>query len=32
MTGQDVTECIGGLKEVTEDDLKSRYHTFVTQD
>jgi len=28
MTGQDVTECIGGLKEVTEDDLKSRYHTF----
>ena len=28
MTGQDVTECIGGLKEITEDDLKSRYHTF----
>ena len=28
MTGQDVTECIGGLKEVTEDDLKNRYHTF----
>jgi len=28
MTGQDVTECIGGLKEVTEDDLKSRYHTY----
>jgi 3-deoxy-7-phosphoheptulonate synthase len=28
MTGQDVTECIGGLREVTEDDLKSRYHTF----
>ena len=28
MTGQDVTECLGGLKEVTEDDLKSRYHTF----
>ena len=28
MTDQDVTECIGGLKEVTEDDLKSRYHTF----
>ncbi len=28
MTGQDVTECIGGLKEVTENDLKSRYHTF----
>ena len=28
MTGQDVTECIGGVKEVTEDDLKSRYHTY----
>ena len=28
MTGQDVTECIGGLNEITEDDLKSRYHTF----
>ena len=28
MTGQDVTECSGGLKEITEDDLKSRYHTF----
>ena len=28
MTGQDVTECIGGLREVTEDDLKSRYRTF----
>ena len=28
MTGQDVTECIGGLKEITEDDLKNRYHTF----
>jgi len=28
MTGQDVTECIGGMKEVTEDDLKSRYHTY----
>ena len=28
MTGQDVTECIGGLKEITEDDLKSRYRTF----
>ena len=28
MTGQDVTECIGGIKEVTEDDLKSRYHTY----
>jgi 3-deoxy-7-phosphoheptulonate synthase len=28
MTGQDVTECIGGIKEVTEDDLQSRYHTY----
>jgi len=28
MTGQDVTECIGGIKEITEDDLKSRYHTY----
>jgi 3-deoxy-7-phosphoheptulonate synthase len=28
MTGQDVTECIGGIQEITEDDLKSRYHTY----
>ena len=28
MTGQDVTECIGGAQEITEDDLKSRYHTY----
>ena len=27
MTGKDVTECIGGAKEVTEEDLGSRYHT-----
>ena len=27
MTGQDVTECIGGTKEVTEDNLCSRYNT-----
>ncbi len=27
MTGQDVTECTGGAREVTEDDLGSRYHT-----
>ncbi len=27
MTGQDVTECIGGTKEVTEDSLCSRYNT-----
>ncbi len=27
MTGNDVTECIGGAREITEDDLSSRYHT-----
>ncbi|CAI6010359.1 unnamed protein product [Closterium sp. NIES-65] len=27
MTGQNVTECVGGTKEVTFDDLSSRYHT-----
>nr|WP_225411399.1 3-deoxy-7-phosphoheptulonate synthase class II [Stigmatella hybrida] len=27
MTGQNVTECLGGAQEVTEDDLSSRYHT-----
>lgn len=27
MTGQNVTECIGGSKVVTYDDLSSRYHT-----
>jgi len=27
MTGQDVTECIGGIKEVTEESLCSRYNT-----
>ena len=27
MTGSNVTECIGGTQEVTEDDLTSRYHT-----
>ena len=27
MTGQNVTECIGGAKAVHEDDLSSRYHT-----
>ncbi len=27
MTGQDVTECIGGAREVTEQDLGDRYHT-----
>ena len=28
MTVQDVTECIGGLQEIQESDLKSRYHTY----
>jgi len=27
MTGEDVTECVGGLQEVTEQDLEKRYHT-----
>jgi 3-deoxy-7-phosphoheptulonate synthase len=27
MTGQNVTECIGGTYTVTEEDLSSRYHT-----
>lgn len=27
MTGQNVTECIGGSKEITESDLSARYHT-----
>ena len=27
MTGQDVTECIGGHRELTENDLADRYHT-----
>jgi 3-deoxy-7-phosphoheptulonate synthase len=27
MTGQDVTECLGGAQALTEDDLSSRYHT-----
>ncbi len=27
MTGQDVTECIGGSQAITEVDLKNRYHT-----
>ncbi len=27
MTGQNVTECLGGAQSVTEDDLSSRYHT-----
>ncbi|HEX6006118.1 MAG TPA: 3-deoxy-7-phosphoheptulonate synthase, partial [Burkholderiales bacterium] len=27
MTGQNVTECTGGARAVTEDDLNDRYHT-----
>jgi 3-deoxy-7-phosphoheptulonate synthase len=27
LTGQNVTECVGGAKEVTEASLKDRYHT-----
>ena len=27
MTGQNVTECIGGAREVSEEDLSDRYHT-----
>jgi len=27
MTGQNVTECLGGAKEVTLEDLSDRYHT-----
>ncbi|MBC6445005.1 MAG: 3-deoxy-7-phosphoheptulonate synthase class II [Alphaproteobacteria bacterium GM202ARS2] len=27
MTGKDVTECIGGAQEITEENLKDRYHT-----
>ena len=27
MTGQDVTECIGGAQAITEEGLGDRYHT-----
>jgi 3-deoxy-7-phosphoheptulonate synthase len=27
MTGQNVTECLGGAQALTEEDLSSRYHT-----
>ena len=27
MTGQDVTECLGGAQAISENDLSSRYHT-----
>lgn len=28
MTGQDVTECLGGAQEITAEDLSARYHTY----
>jgi 3-deoxy-7-phosphoheptulonate synthase len=28
MTGQDVTECTGGARRLTETDLSERYETF----
>ncbi len=27
MTGGDVTECLGGAQEISEEDLSDRYHT-----
>jgi len=27
MTGQDVTECLGGNQQIVDEDLKNRYHT-----
>ena len=27
MTGQNVTECIGGLQKISDKDLRNRYHT-----
>ena len=27
MTGQNVTECLGGAQAISEEDLSSRYHT-----
>ncbi|PYF05077.1 3-deoxy-D-arabinoheptulosonate-7-phosphate synthase [Rhodopseudomonas faecalis] len=27
MTGQDVTECLGGARAITDEDLNNRYHT-----
>jgi 3-deoxy-7-phosphoheptulonate synthase len=27
MTGQNVTECLGGSQQISEADLSSRYHT-----
>jgi len=28
MTGKDVTECTGGARALTADDLSDRYHTY----
>jgi 3-deoxy-7-phosphoheptulonate synthase len=28
MTGQNVTECLGGARAISEDDLSDRYHTY----
>jgi 3-deoxy-7-phosphoheptulonate synthase len=28
MTGQDVTECVGGARGLSEEDLGARYETF----
>ena len=27
MTGKDVTECVGGARAITDEDLNDRYHT-----
>ena len=27
MTGQNVTECLGGAQAISDEDLSSRYHT-----
>ena len=27
MTGQNVTECVGGMQKISDKDLSSRYHT-----
>jgi 3-deoxy-7-phosphoheptulonate synthase len=28
MTGKDVTECTGGARAISEDELRDRYHTY----
>ena len=28
MTGKDVTECTGGARAISENDLRDRYHTY----